>query len=340
MKKWRAVSLSGTFGRYSPEALDMLKEVAELTYMALTKASTENEIIRLIEDADAVVVGATGRISAKVLASAKRLKIVSRHGVGVDNVDVEAATERGIVVTYTPHANADSVVEHAFALIMCLLRRICGAERAVKSGRWAERQRFMGIELRGKTLGIIGLGDIGRRVARVARNAFAMRVMYHSRTRKIDVEKGLDIGYVDLETLLKESDFVTLHVPLTDKTYHMIGEDQLKIMKREAVIINTARGGIIDELALVKALKERRIAGAALDVMEAEPPDPKSPILDMDNVVITPHIAAYTEEAMRRMGQMISEDIVRLYRGLRPFRVANPEVLSMLKLGDSEIEDQ
>jgi glyoxylate reductase len=189
----------------------------------------------------------------------------------------------------------------------------------------------MGVDVYGKTLGIIGLGEIGYRVAKRA-NGFDMRILYWNRRRKVSMEEELSVKYVDFETLLKESDFITIHLALTDETRGMVGEKEFGLMKKTAYLINTARGPIVDEKALYKALKERKIAGAAVDVYEKEPPDLGLPLLKLDNVIVTPHMAAYSRENMLRMDMMNAEDLVRFFKGERPKNVANLELLEKLSL--------
>jgi len=335
LKKWRILVLSGSYGVHAPEALERLRRIGEVVRKIPSKKITVREMIDLIKDADALILGSIGNITHEVLEGVEKLKVIARHGVGVDNVDLEAATNRGVIVTYTPHANAESVAEHTFALMLSLLRRIHEASEAVKCGMWKRRSEFIGVEVKGKTLGIIGLGTIGRRVAEIAKLGFKMKVIAYDPYVPKDIAEKLGVTMVDLSTLLREADIVTIHAALTSETHHMIGESEFKLMKSTAIIINTARGAIIDEEALIKALKEKWIAGAALDVLEEEPPSSENPLLEMSNVIITPHIAAFTKEALRRMDNMMAEDIIRVYNGLKPLRIANPDVLAKLNLKEA-----
>jgi len=332
MKKWHIAILSGSFGIHAPEALSMLREIGDIRRVVPRKGISDEEMASIIGDAQAVILGASGRITENVLERTPDLRVIARHGVGLDNIDLKAATKHEVVVTYTPHANSESVAEHTFAIILALLRRICEARRAVLSGMWHKRSTFIGAELRGKVLGIIGLGSIGKRVAEIARLGFNMSIMAYDPYVPEEVARKLGVKLTDLNTLLESSDIITIHAILSPETHHMIGEKEFKRMKPSAIIVNTARGGIVDEKALVKALRERWIAGAALDVMEEEPPDRGNPLLNMDNVLITPHIAAFTLEALKRMDMMIVEDIRRIHSGLVPLRVANSEVIPMLGL--------
>ena len=288
---------------------------------------SEEELLKAGEDVEGLIVGGD-EISRKIIEHAKRLKIIARHGIGVDNIDLKAATDNNAIVTYTSHVNAESVADFTMGLILSVARRIPQAHLSMRQGKW-EATKFIGAEVYGKTLGIIGLGGIGYRVAKRAKG-FDVRILacdpYISHERAAEVSAEL----VNLETLLKESDFVTLHVALTDENRGMIGEKEFNLMKKTAYFINTARGQVVDERALYKALKERKIAGAAIDVYSKEPPSADFPLLRLDNVVTSPHIDAYTLEAIRRMDMMNAEDMVKFFKGETPRYVANPEVLKKI----------
>ncbi|MEM2194250.1 MAG: phosphoglycerate dehydrogenase [Candidatus Methanomethylicia archaeon] len=335
VERWRIIILSGSFGIYAPEAIETLNRIGEVKRLTFSSPPKDSEVAEAIRGYDAVILGAIGRISAETLRNVENLKVIARHGVGYDNVDVQEATRRRIAVTYTPHANAESVAEHTFTLILALMRRIYEAYSTVKNGRWSERSKLIGFEIYGKTLGVIGFGAIGRRVAEIAIKGFNMKVLAYDPYVNREEMLKLNVKPVDLKELLKESDIVSIHAILTSETHHLIGEEMLKQMKSSALIVNTARGPIIDEEALIKALREKWIAGAALDVLETEPPNMKNPLLKMDNVLVTPHIAAFTVEALKRMDLMIVEDIDRIYNGLKPRRLVNPEVATRLGLRDS-----
>ncbi|MCS7114124.1 MAG: phosphoglycerate dehydrogenase [Nitrososphaerota archaeon] len=329
MGKPKVYITSRSFGQFSEEALKLINSVAEVERNPYGRAMTEEELLKAVKDADGLIVG-NDKINKKVIEHAEKLKIIARHGVGVDNVDLKAATDNNIIVTYTPNVNADAVADFTMGLIFSLARNIPQAYVSLRQGKW-EATKFMGVDVHGKTLGIIGLGEIGYRVAKRARG-FDMKILYWSRNRKGSIEKELSVQYVDLQTLLRESDFVTIHLALTDETRGMIGKKELDLMKKTAYLINTARGPIVDEKALYEALKEGKIAGAAVDVYEKEPPDADNPLLRLDNVIATPHVAAYSRETMQRMDMMNAEDILRFFKGEQPQNVANPEVLKKLGL--------
>ncbi|HDD69099.1 MAG TPA: D-glycerate dehydrogenase [Candidatus Korarchaeota archaeon] len=288
-------------------------------------------IIERVKDVDALVSLLTDPIDAEVMDAAPRLKIISQYAVGYDNIDVKAATERGIYVTNTPGVLTETVADFTMALMMAVSRRVVEADKYIRSGKWKVGWHplyFLGADLYGATLGIVGLGRIGSAVARRAKG-FNMRILYYDVVRREDLEKELGLKYVDLDTLLKESDFVTLHVPLLPETKDMIGERELKLMKPTAYLINTSRGKVVDEKALIRALKEGWIAGAALDVFYQEPTPPDNPLLELDNVVVTPHIASASLETRSRMAEIVAENLIAFKEGKKPPTLVNPEVMNV-----------
>jgi len=320
MPKFSVYVTAKSFGRVVPDGLKILENIAEIKRNPYNRSMTEEELIQNLKDADAVVLG-IDKCSRKVIESLEHMRVIGRHGVGLDNVDLNAATEKKIIVTYTPHVNADSVADHTWALILTLARKIIPADASTKAGRW-EGPKFIGIELSGKTIGILGLGAVGQRVAKRAKG-FDMNILYYDKRRNKALEREIGVNYVNLEQLLRESDILTIHAALTSETRRMIGTRELRMMKKTALLINTARGEIIDEKILVKALREGWIVGAALDVFEREPP---KQLLKIGNVVLTPHMSSYTFEALRRMDTMVAEDIVKVLTGGKPEHVANPKV--------------
>jgi D-3-phosphoglycerate dehydrogenase len=263
-------------------------------------------------------------VDSTVIDAAKNLKYIARHGSGYSNVDIAYATEKGILVSNTPGANAVSIAEYTFGLIIMIARKVLPAVLASRRGN-PERLDFTGVELQGKVIGLIGVGHIGREVVRRAL-AFGMRVLaYHPRpsARKL---ADLDLKLVDLETLLKESDVVSIHAPLTPETRGLIGEKELALMKNSGYLINMGRGGMVEEAALAKALKTGAIAGAALDVLEKEPVQKDHPLLSIENALVLPHIGSLTYESQRRTAMTAVEDILRFGRGEKPRHLINPEV--------------
>jgi D-3-phosphoglycerate dehydrogenase / 2-oxoglutarate reductase len=244
---------------------------------------------------------------------------VARTGVGVDasRIDLDAAREHKLWVTNNPGSNAAAVAELTFGHMIALVRHVVEADRAVKEHRWSDYLRFIGVELAGKTIGIVGMGNIGTRVALRAR-AFEMSLLVCDPYIPASHVSALGGRWVSLEELFAESDFVTLHCPLDSETRHMVGARQLSLMKRSAYLVNLARGGVVDEDALGRCLSERRIAGAAVDVMEAEPPPRDHPLLALDNVILSPHIGGATREAARRGEWGAAEEVVRVLEGKSP----------------------
>ncbi|HKN46454.1 MAG TPA: phosphoglycerate dehydrogenase [Candidatus Polarisedimenticolia bacterium] len=266
-----------------------------------------HELLRAVADADGLVVRSDTRVTEEVIAAAPRLRVVGRAGAGVDNIDVDAATRRGIVVMNAPGENTISAAEHTMSMILALARRIPAADRSMRAGRWERGSAFLGVELIGKTLGILGLGKVGREVAARAR-AFGMEVIGADPVVSEEVASRIGVTLFPIGAVLEGSDFITLHLPLTPETRHLLGREALERCRPGVRIINVARGGIIDESALVEALLSGHVAGAALDVFESEPPA-GSPLLGLDSVVLTPHLGASTQEAQEKVAARIAEQI-------------------------------
>jgi D-3-phosphoglycerate dehydrogenase len=258
---------------------------------------------------------------------AKRLKVVAKHGVGLDNIDIEAATTAGIPVVYTPTANANAVAEHTLTMMLALCRQIAPASAALREGRFEQRSRYQGVELAGKTLGILGLGRIGSRVAQMAASGLQMKVLAYDPYLAKDSYSGPAILIDSLETLLKQADFLSLHVELTPETRHLIDGPKLDMVKATCRLVNTSRGAVIDEEALVRALEAGRLAGAALDVFEEEPLPADHPLLSAPNTLLTPHISSSTSESLERMSVQAAQGVLDVFQGVKPRYLANPAVL-------------
>lgn len=293
------------------EAMNLLKEKHEVVFKELRG----EELAREIGKYDALMVRSATKVTRDIIERAERLKVIGRAGIGVDNIDVDAASEKGIYVVNSPTGSTRSVAELTFALMFALARHIHRADATMRQGIWAKK-KLKGIELLGKTLGLIGSGNIAREVAKMA-NCLGMKVLVYSPhcTQEKASEMGAELK--SLEDIFRESDFVSLHIPKTEETYHMVDERLLSLMKPTAYLINVARGGVVDEEALYKILKERKIAGAALDVYEKEPPE-KSPLFELENVVFTPHIGAATKEGQIRAGVICAEQILKVLDGKEP----------------------
>ncbi|MEO3993612.1 MAG: D-2-hydroxyacid dehydrogenase [Desulfurococcaceae archaeon TW002] len=282
------------------DAIKLLEDAGiQVTYK---EYPSEKELSELIVDTDILFVRSKPLVTAEVISKAKKLKIIARAGVGLDNIDVKAAEAKGIKVINTPEAPTRSVAELTIGLMLAVARKITYSDRKMREGKWVKKEAE-GIELRGKTLGIIGFGRIGKEVAAIASKGLDMKILYYDVHRvSPEVERELGATYTDLETLVKESDVISIHVPLTPETKGLVCESLLRKMKKNTILINTSRGGVVDTKALIKALKEGWIAGAGLDVYEEEPLPPNHPLTELDNVVLTPHIGASTEEAQERAG--------------------------------------
>ena len=319
MIKVKSTSLD--FGKMDRGPVDLLiANGCELESVQID-ANSEQQGIEASRDADVLVVGLQ-KITEKVLDAAKRLRVIGRCGVGLDNIDLKAAGARGIPVVYTPGVNAQAVADLALGLMLALARKIPQADRMTKSAEW---KRIMGNDVWGKTLGICGLGQIGFNVAKRARG-FDMNVIAYDLLENPCLAQEHGIRYKSKAEILGESDFITLHLPLTPQTRGFIGMDDLRVMKKTAILVNTSRGGIVDEKALYAALKEGEIAGAALDVFEHEPPG-KTPLVELDNFIGTPHIGGITAEALGQIGMTVARDIVSVLKGQAPQFLANKEWL-------------
>jgi glyoxylate reductase len=310
--------------------IEALQGVADVEVWPGDNPPSREVLREKVADADGLLSLITDRIDEGLLASAPRLRIVSTMAVGYDNIDVAACTRRGVLVTNTPGVLTETTADLAFALMLGWSRRLVEGERMVREGRWGEwhPSAFLGRDVHGATLGIVGLGAIGQAVARRARG-FGMRVLYTSRQRKPDAERELGVEWRTLSALLAESDFVSLHVALTPETRGLIGARELALMKPDAVLVNTARGAVVDQAALVQALSEGRIGGAALDVFEQEPLAPDDPLLKLSNVLVAPHVGSATVETRTRtrMADLAFENLRAFFAGEWAPCVVNPEVV-------------
>jgi D-3-phosphoglycerate dehydrogenase / 2-oxoglutarate reductase len=273
---------------------------------------TKEELLSKVEEYDALVVRSRTKVDAEVIARATRLKIVGRPGTGLDNIDMRAANARRVEVVNSPEALVESVAEHVIGLMLALARNIPAADASMKAGRW-EKERFVGIELKGKTLGIAGLGRIGRRVAEVARVLGMSLLGYDVIEVSQETLASLGCQMVDLDTLFASADFITLHVPLTTETRHMVDLRRIALMKRSSFLINTSRGEVIDEAALARALTAGEIGGAALDVFESEPPRPE--IAGAPNLITTPHIGGQTKDAQTMALTIVGAKLNQFFAG-------------------------
>ena len=297
----------------------LLKEKAEILF---ARSLEEGSLIQEAKEVDGIIIRANGKVTRKMMEAAPRLKVIGRHGVGVENVDLEAATEKGIWVVNTPDANDISVAEHFFGLALMLSKMLKKGDMALREGRWEARYQHIGNELHGKTLGILGFGRIGKAVGRIGYKGFNMKVLYYDALRYEEVEKEIEAVKANLEEVMSRSDFISINLPMLPVTKGLIGGREFGMMRPTAYIINLARGPIWDEKALYKVLKEGRIAGAGADVFEVEPAAKEHLLFQLENFVGTPHSAAHTEEALRRMS-LVAVDILRVLEGKEPVYPVN-----------------
>jgi D-3-phosphoglycerate dehydrogenase / 2-oxoglutarate reductase len=313
----------------SKEGIEIMKTVAEVDVKTGLK---EAELVQIIGNYEGMVVRSQTTVTPAIIEAGKKLIIIGRAGVGVDNINIEAATRRGIVVVNAPTGNTISAAEHAIALMLSLARHIPNACMALRAGKW-ERAKFTGTEVRGKTLGIIGLGNVGSAVARRARG-LEMKIIGYDPYVSQERARNLQVEIATLEKIYKESDFISLHIPLNAQTKEMIGAKELAMMKPNMRIINTARGGLINEEALANALKDKKITGAAVDVFPQEPCT-SSLLFGLENAIVTPHLGASTAEAQVTAASDVAEQIVDVFKGLAPKYAVNspfipPEMMPVL----------
>lgn len=306
-----------TLSRYN-QTFELEKEILANAEAELTafKAAADEELIPLLREVDALLVG-RNKISAKMIDGLKACKIIVRCGIGVDNIDVAAAARRNILVSNVPDYCVDEVSDHTVALLLCTARKLLHSDKSVHAGKWGVTELSPLRRLRGQTLGIFGFGRIGRLVGEKV-YPFGMRILVSDPYLTREALDPSKFSLVDFSTLLQESDYITIHSPLTPETSKKFGEPEFRKMKPSAVLINAARGEIVDEEALCRALSEKWIAGAALDALVKEPPDPQSPLVKMDNVLITPHSAWYTEESFIELHRKAAEEVARVLRGEPP----------------------
>ena len=314
--------------RMIPEpAIELLKKTCEVEVNGEDRVLKKDELLDKVKGKDAVLCLLTDTIDDEVLKAADRCKIFANYAVGYNNIDVESATRRKIIITNTPGVLTDATGDLAWALLFAVARRVVEADAFTRQGKfkgWAP-QLFLGQDITGKTLGVIGAGRIGSNFAKKSKG-FSMRILYYDVKRDLEFEQEAKAVFVDLDTLLKEADFVSIHVPLVPETRHLIGARELSLMKKNAILINTSRGPVVDEKALVNALKEGKIWGAGLDVYENEP-DIETELLNLANVVLLPHIASATYETRTKMALMAAENILAVFRGETPPNIVNPDAL-------------
>jgi glyoxylate reductase len=308
--------------------LEKLEQIAEVETWNQTQEPPYSLLLEKAKKIDGLLCLLTDRIDKQLIETATSLKVISQMAVGYDNIDIAVATARGIPIGNTPGVLTNATADLTWALLMAAARRIVEAERFVRTGHWQtwSPTLLLGADLSGSTLGIIGFGRIAQAVARRAKG-FELRLLYYSRQRRErELERAMEIEYAELDTLLQESDFITLHASLTPDTYHLIGDRQFALMKSSAILINTARGSMVDSEALFRALSTGQIAGAALDVTEPEPLPPSSPLLELDHVIITPHIGSASKQTRTKMAQMAVDNLIAGLQGEKLPNCVNGEI--------------
>ena len=311
-----------------PEALDLIEGAAQLEVWPEERPPSQEELASKIADMDGLLTNIMDRVDASLLAQAPRLKVISQLAVGLDNIDVAEASRRGILVGYTPGVVAKATADVGFALLMSAARRISESDRWVRAGRWElafHPMYWLGVDVHEATLGIVGMGQIGLEMAKRGLG-FDMKILYYSRNRKRDLEERYGLEYVDPQVLLSTADFVSLNVPLTPETRHFISERELRTMKPTAILINMARGPVVDSKALYTALSEGWIRGAALDVIDPEPIPASDPLLTLDNLVISPHIGSASISTRREMCMVAARNLVAGLKWQRLEHCANPDL--------------
>jgi D-3-phosphoglycerate dehydrogenase len=331
MGQFKVVVTDYEFKTFAPEKAVLDKLGVELI---LEQCKTEDDVIAVAKDADALI-NQYAPISRKVIESLEKCKVISRYGVGYNTIDVDAATEKGIIVGNVTDYCLDEVSDHAMSLLLSSARKVTKLNNAVKSGNWDYKVSIPIFRLRGRTIGLVGLGNIPQSVARKAQ-AFGLNVVAFDPFVPEAAAKQLNVELVSLDELCERADYISVHAPLNQHTEGMISHDQFNKMKKEAFIINTARGPVIDEAALIIALEEGKIAGAGLDVVEQEPINQNNPLLKMDNVILNPHVAWYSEESEAELKRKVAQNVSDVLSGYYPTYLVNKDVKERTDLKEKE----
>lgn len=315
--------------RIAQKAVDMIDQVAEIEIWPQELPPPYEVLLKKAQDVEGLLTLLTDRVDTGLMEAALKLKVISNLAVGYDNIDIPEATRRGIVVGNTPGVLTKTTADFAFTLLMAAARRVVEADSSTRKGLWKTwgPMVMLGQDIYQATLGIVGLGHIGTEVAKRAKG-FAMKVLYYDQQRRSEIERQLGVEYVsELSSLLSRSDFVSLHLPLGPQTHHLIGAAEFAVMKSTAILVNTSRGPIVDQKALYKALKSRQIFAAAIDVTESEPISLQDPLLTLDNIIITPHIASASFTTRTNMATMAAANLIAGLRGQIPPNCVNPEAI-------------
>jgi D-3-phosphoglycerate dehydrogenase len=326
-----AIVNSSSFGKYFPEHIERLKKIGSVERFTLPGDMHGKELAEKLIGFNIIIASVTPFYDREFFEYKDETLLITRHGIGYNNIDIKTATEKGVIVTKVPGVvEREAVAETAIVLLMAVMRKIREASLKAREGKWEERANFIGWEIKDKVVGIIGYGNIGSRVGEILKNGFNAKVIAYDPNISDEKLKQLGVEPVSLEDLLRRSDIISLNASLNEKSKHMISEKEFNMMKNGVIIVNTARGELMDEEALIKAIKSGKVAGVGLDVMKDEPPDPQNPLLHMDNVVVTPHIAAYTYECLKGMGDKVVSDVEKIVNKEIPDEIVNRDVLEKL----------
>jgi len=323
-----AIVNSSSFGLHFPDHITRLADIGVVQSFQFPPHIGGEQLADSLNGCEFIIASVAPRFSESFFSRKDRTRLIARHGIGYDNIDLTFATKNGVTVTKVPGwVEREAVAEHTIALMIEVMRKAGEADSCVRRGRWDNRARFVGFEIKGKTVGVIGSGNIGSRVCEIAARGFGARVVAYSPYQTAEEVARTGAEKVELETLIRESDIISLHCALTAESRLMLAEREFAIMKDGVFLINTARGELIDEAALMGAIESGKIAGLGIDVISNEPAGSDHPLLKYPNVIITPHISAYTMESLRLMGEKMVEDVERVADGRLPEEVVNPEVL-------------
>lgn len=324
-----AIINSSSFGTRFPDQIERLKRLGDIERFTFPIETTGKELAEKLKGFDILIASVTPFFTREFFDYKDETMLISRHGIGYNNIDIAAATEKGTIITIvSPQVERDAVAENAVTGLLALIRKTASAAQAAKSGQWSTRAQFIGSQLTGKTAGIIGFGNIGSRVGDILKNGFHTRLLaYDPYLSRGEFEKW-GAEPVTLDELLQQADMISLHALLTKETYHMISDREISLMKKGVYIANTARGELLDQDAVLKGIEQGVIAGLAADVIEGEPINEHHPFFKYENILVTPHTSAYTDECLRGMGEKVVSDVERTVSGVRPENVVNKEVLS------------
>lgn len=326
-----AIVNSSSFGKYFPEHIERLKKVGEVERFTLPGDMRGKALAEKLFGFNIIVASVTPFYDKEFFEYKDDTILITRHGIGFNNIDINSATLKGTIVTKVPGVvEREAVAETAIALLMTVIRKVREASLRAREGKWEERANFIGWEIKDKVVGVIGYGNIGSRVGEILKNGFNAKVIAYDPNISPERLREMGVEPVSLEELIRKSDIISLNASLNEKSRNMISYKEFSMMKDGVIIVNTARGELMDENALIDALKKGKVAGVGLDVMKDEPPDPNNPLLHMDNVVVTPHIAAYTYECLKGMGEKVVSDVEKVVSKEVPDEVINKEVLERL----------